>query len=106
MDDQGRCVLLRPHEGRPVDYKQYTISAFEREPGRWRARMLRTAFVRGRAKLIQCMTETDSSTAVDAMTVAMAAIDAGALSPPIRSASDRSGRRAKGRNASALQGEQ
>jgi len=98
-------VLLRPHEGRPVDYKQFTITAFEREPGRWRARVLRTAFVRGRAKLIQFVTETDSSTAVAAMTVAMDVIDAGEFSAPIRSTSERFWRRAKGRKASPAQGE-
>lgn len=82
-----------------MNYKQFTIRAFEREPGRWRARVLRTAIVRGRAKLIPFLTETDSATAVDAMTVAMDAIDAGEFSPPIRTPSERFGRRSKGRRA-------
>lgn len=82
-------MLLRPHEGLPVDYKQFTISAFEREPGRWRARVRRTRIVRGHAKLMEFVSQSDSSTAVDALTVAMNAIDAGEFSPPRRRSSER-----------------
>ena len=98
--DPAQWVLAfrdRAGEGCAVDYKQFTISVLEREPGRWRARVLRTAVVRGRAKLIQFVTETDSATAAAAMAVAMDAIDAGEFSPPIRTPSERFGRRSKGR---------
>lgn len=98
MDEQIR-------KGLPVDYKQYTINVFEREPGRWRARVRRTAFVRGRAKLIEFISQNDSSTAVDAMTVAINAIDVGEFSPPSRRTLKRFGRLTCARAASTVQRE-
>jgi hypothetical protein len=90
-----------------MDYKQFTISAFEREPGRWRARVRRTAIVQGRAKLIESITPSDSSTAVDAMIVAMNAIDVGEFSPPGQRKSERFWRLAtRGRKGATVKREQ
>jgi hypothetical protein len=89
-----------------VDYKQFMISAFEREPGRWRARVRRTAFVQGHTKVFEFVTKTDSSTAVDALTVAMNAIDVGEFSPPGRRSSERFWRIKRGRAGSKIRGEQ
>lgn len=89
-----------------MDYKQFTISAFEREPGRWRARVRRMAIVRGHRKLIEFVSQKDSSTAIDALTVAMNAVDVGEFSPPERRSSERFWRlTTKGRKGSQDQGE-
>jgi hypothetical protein len=87
-----------------MDYKHFSISAFEREPGRWRARVRRVAFIQSRAKLIEFVTEIDSVTAADAMKRAMKAIDRRGVS---RSAtgSERFWRLSRRRKSSAVQGE-
>lgn len=64
-----------------MEYKRFIIDAFEREPGRWRAHIIRRGgkplTATHRAKLQVFVTETDSTSAGEAMIVAMAAIDSG-----------------------------
>jgi hypothetical protein len=83
-----------------VQYKEYSISAYEREAGKWRARIRRTsgkALVAGRRKLLEFVTGMDSPSEADAMARAMAAIDAGAFSRPIKQSSEKYWRRTLGR---------
>lgn len=79
-----------------VQYKQFTISAYEREPGKWRARVRRTsgrALIAGRRKLQEFVAAIDSSSKADAMTMAMEAIEAGAFSRATRRSPERFWRR-------------
>jgi hypothetical protein len=64
-----------------VDYKQFTITAFERSRGKWRARVWRigTTPPNARRKPQPFETQRDSASAADALKVAMDAIDAGGL---------------------------
>jgi len=88
-----------------VQYKQFTISAYEREPGKWRARVRRTSggvLIAGRRKVLEFVTAMDSASEADAMTVAIAAVDAGAFSRPIRQGSEKFWRRTSGRKDHSL----
>jgi hypothetical protein len=64
-----------------MEYKRFVIDAFEREPGRWRARISRRSgkplIATGAAKLQVFVTGLDSASASEAMILAMATIDAG-----------------------------
>lgn len=83
-----------------MEYEKFTINAFEQAPGKWHARVRRTngrALVARRRKLIEFVTETDSLTAVEAMTLAMEAIDAGAVAPTSRTHSEKFWRLTTGR---------
>jgi hypothetical protein len=64
-----------------MEYKRFSIHAFEREPGRWRVRISRRSgrplIATHRAKLQVFVTEMDSTSAGAAIMFAMAAIDAG-----------------------------
>jgi hypothetical protein len=64
-----------------MEYKGFFVQAFEQEPGKWRAKVQRTdqkpVKVIGRKKLEQFVTSFDATTAVAAIFMAMAAIDAG-----------------------------
>jgi hypothetical protein len=64
-----------------MEYKQFVVQAFEREPGRWRASIRRAdgkpVKVIGGNKLDQSITHFDERTAAAAVLTAMAAIDAG-----------------------------
>ena len=64
-----------------MEYKRFIVDAFEREPGHWRARIIRRGgqplTAARRTKLQFFVTETDSTSASEAMILAMAAIDAG-----------------------------
>lgn len=83
-----------------MEYEKFTINAFEQEPGKWHARVRRAngrPFVAGRRKLIEFVTETDSLTAVEAMTLAMEAIDAGAVAARSRTHSEKFWRLTTGR---------
>jgi hypothetical protein len=64
-----------------VEYKQFTIKAFEQGPGKWRARVWRTGAKppSSRRKPEPFVTAEESASAADAMRAAMDAIDAGAL---------------------------
>jgi hypothetical protein len=63
-----------------MEYKQLYVKAFEREPGKWRADIRRAdgnpLKVTGRKKLKNIATKLDATTAVAAMVMAMALIDA------------------------------
>ena len=67
-----------------MEYKQFIVQTFEREPGKWRASVERTngkaiiATANGR-KLAKFVTGVDAKSAQAAMLMAMAAIDAGAF---------------------------
>jgi hypothetical protein len=70
-----------------VEYKQFFLQAFERKPGKWRARVKRSdgqALMIGpdRAKIDQFVARPDALTPEDALLKAIAAIDAGAFSRP------------------------
>jgi len=73
-----------------MEYKQFIVKYFEREPGKWRAIVKRSdgkpITVSGRVKLSQFVTAVDATTAEAALQAAIAAIDAGAFSR--RSASE------------------
>jgi len=60
-----------------MDYKQYTIHAFESAPGKWRASVRRTdgkLLWKGRAKIRSFVTGIDAKTLESAMRMAIAAI--------------------------------
>jgi hypothetical protein len=93
----GHCLVLtfsktsetfRKDAGqrRAVEYKDYFVRAFQREPGKWRASVKRLdgkpimLVGPGRKKLEQFVTGMDSLTPKDALRLAMAAIDADAFS--------------------------
>jgi hypothetical protein len=87
-------------QGLPVEYKQFTISAYQREPGKWRARVRRTSgrpLISGRTKLLEFLTAKDGASEADAMTMAIEAIDAGAFSRATKRSSERFWRRTVGR---------
>ena len=70
-----------------MEYKQFVVKAFEREPGKWRAsverangKVLLRAMARRRRALDKFITGMDASAADAAMRMAMAAIDANAFS--------------------------
>jgi hypothetical protein len=83
-----------------VQYKQFEISAYEREPGKWRARVRRTsgrALMAGRGKLLEFVAAIDCPSKADAMTMAIEAIDAGAFSRATQRSSEKFWRRTTGR---------
>ena len=67
-----------------MEYKQFVVRAFERRPGMWRAGVRRAdgepVKVIGRRKLYEFVTTFDAKTAVAAMLMAVATIDAGYFS--------------------------
>jgi len=66
-----------------MEYKQFTVKTFEREPGKWRASVQRTngrLLWAGRAKIRHFVTGLDATTPQLAMQMALAAIDRGAFS--------------------------
>ena len=73
-----------------MEYKQFVVRTFEREPGKWRASVER---VNGkvmmpakhhRPRLARFVTGVDAKSAQAAMLMAMAAIDAGTFTRPSR----------------------
>jgi hypothetical protein len=68
-----------------VEYKQFIVRTFEREPGKWRAIVRRSdgkpvMVCRGRVKISEFVAGVDAKTAEAALLAAVAAIDAGAFS--------------------------
>jgi len=70
-----------------MEYKQFVVKAFEREPGKWRAsverangKVLLRAMARRRRALDKFITGMDATAAEAAMRMAIAAIDANAFS--------------------------
>jgi len=66
-----------------MEYKQFRVQAFEREPGKWRANVRRgdgkPVKIVGREKLEKFVTRFDAGTAGATIAMAMAVIDAGML---------------------------
>ncbi len=64
-----------------MEYKRFVVRAFEQEPGKWRANIRRAdgkpVKVIGGKKLEQSVTRFDAHTAVAAIRMAVAEIDAG-----------------------------
>jgi hypothetical protein len=68
-----------------MEYQGYVVRTFEREPGKWRAKILRSvgkSLVTGRNRIVQFVTGADRTTPSAALLVALEAIDAGAFSRP------------------------
>jgi hypothetical protein len=68
-----------------MEYKQFIVQAFEREPGKWRASVERAngkalMITTNRRQLAKFVTGVDAKSAQAAILMAMAAIDAGAFS--------------------------
>jgi hypothetical protein len=71
--------------GARMEYKGFVVRAFERESGRWRAKILRPVgkpLVTGRKRIVQYISGVDRTTASAALIAALEAIDAGAFSLP------------------------
>lgn len=71
--------------GGRMEYQGYVVRTFEREPGKWRAKILRPVgkpLVTGRKRIVQFVTGVDRTTPSAALLVALEAIDAGAFSRP------------------------
>jgi hypothetical protein len=67
-----------------MEYKQFIVQAFEREPGKWRASVERAngkaiMITTNRRQLAKFVTGVDAKSAPAAMLMAIAAIDAGAF---------------------------
>jgi hypothetical protein len=77
-----------------MEYKQFIVMAFEREPGKWRANVWRangkaiTGPTDHRPRLAKFVTGMDSKSAQAAMLMALAAIDAGAFSKHLETDDD------------------
>lgn len=70
---------MKTQRDRAMQYKGLEITAFEQEPGKWRARIVAAngrSLKRDDRKLLEPVT---SATAVDALTLAMEAVDAAGL---------------------------
>jgi hypothetical protein len=67
-----------------MEYQQFIINAFERRPGKWRARVRRASgrplLATGRTKMEEFVTGIDAASASEAMIMAMDAIDSGTFS--------------------------
>ena len=66
-----------------MEYKHFVVRAFEREPGKWRAKILRPdgePLIKGRKRIVQFVTGLDRKTPSAALLAALEAIDAGAFS--------------------------
>jgi hypothetical protein len=68
-----------------MEYKQFIVEAFEREPGKWRASVERAngkaiMTTTNRRQLAKFVTGVDAKSAQAAILMTMAAIDAGAFS--------------------------
>jgi hypothetical protein len=85
-----------------MEYQGFVVDAFERDPGTWRAKILRSGgkpVVTGRKKNWRFVTGVDATTALAALLIALEAIDARAFSraPPLPDKFwRRHGRRANG----------
>jgi hypothetical protein len=79
------CAPWLAHGWSVMEYKQFIVEAFERAPGKWRARVRRSddkaiIVMTDRPKLAEFVTGVDVKSAQAAMLMALAAIDAGAFS--------------------------
>jgi hypothetical protein len=63
-----------------MEYQGFVVDAFERDPGKWRAKLSRSSgrpLITGRKKIWRFVTSVDATTASAALLMALAAIDAG-----------------------------
>jgi hypothetical protein len=63
-----------------MEYQGFIVDAFERDPGRWRAKLSRSSgrpLITGRKRIWQYVTGIDATTAPAALLMALEAIDAG-----------------------------
>jgi hypothetical protein len=67
-----------------MEYKQFIVKVFEREPGKWRASVQRAdgkpLIIAKRKRILKFVTGIDATTAGAAMQLALVAIDQGAFS--------------------------
>jgi hypothetical protein len=66
-----------------MEYQGFVVEAIERDPGKWRAKILRSSgrpLITGRKRIWQFITGIDATTAPAALLMAIEAIDAGAFS--------------------------
>jgi hypothetical protein len=69
--------------GARMEYKRFVVRAFEREPGKWRAKILRPIgkpLRTGQNRVVQFITGVDRTTASAALLAALEAVDAEAFS--------------------------
>jgi hypothetical protein len=69
-----------------MEYQGFVVEAFEREPGRWRAKISRSSrkpLITGRKKIWQFVTGADATTASAALLMALEAIDVGTFSSAV-----------------------
>jgi hypothetical protein len=62
-----------------MEYQGFVVEAFEHEPGKWRAKILRSSgkpLITGRKRIWQFVTGIDATTAPAALLMALEAIDA------------------------------
>jgi hypothetical protein len=62
-----------------MEYQGFVVEAFEQEPGKWRAKILRSSgkpLITGRKRIWQFVTGIDATTAAAALLMALEAIDA------------------------------
>jgi hypothetical protein len=65
-----------------MEYQGFVVDAFERDPGKWRAKLSRSSgrpLITGRKKIWRFVTSVDATTASAALLIALAAIDGGAF---------------------------
>jgi hypothetical protein len=66
-----------------MEYQGFVVDAFERDPGKWRAKLSRFSgrpLITGRKRISQFVTGIDATTAPAALLMALEAIDAGTFS--------------------------
>jgi hypothetical protein len=66
-----------------MEYQGFVVEALEHEPGKWRAKILRSSgkpLITGRKKIWQFVTGVDATSPSAALLMALEAIDAGAFS--------------------------
>ena len=89
-----------------MEYLGFVVEAFEREPGRWRAKISRSSrkpLITGRKKIWQFVTGADATTASAALLMALEAIDVGTFASALPEP-EKFWRR-RGRRAHALTGD-
>jgi len=91
-----------------MEYQGFVVEAFEQEPGKWRAKILRSSgkpLITGRKRIWQFVTGIDATTASAALLMALEAIDADTFSsaaPLPEKFWRRRGTRANGRTSDAF----
>jgi hypothetical protein len=68
-----------------MEYQGFVVDAFERDPGKWRAKLSRSSgrpLITGRKKIWRFITSVDTTTPSAALLIALAAIDAGTFARP------------------------